>query len=130
MAITESSVVVCPKGAHVNRASEQRQCFYQIKLVRPKQEYKYYMRFLPEVIFLLYAAGKNVVDITLKPFIVRSTCYALFVHNSTVCKNLGQHPETEDIVSPSFLPLHVHFPFFKEVLYKILICSFYVIFLF
>ncbi|KAL8573316.1 hypothetical protein ACOMHN_032778 [Nucella lapillus] len=96
MVVTESSVAR-PNPTPVNKASITRQCFYQIKLVREKQERKYYLRFLPEVIFLLYAAGKNLVDITLKPFIVRSTCLSHFVDNA-ICDELSKHPEAEDLV--------------------------------
>lgn len=98
MAIVESGVV-CPKSAQVNKASVNRQCFYQIQLVREKQERKYYQRCLPEIIFFLYAAGKNLVDITLKPFIVRSTCLTYYVHNTSVCDDLAHNPEAEDLVS-------------------------------
>ncbi|KAK7499093.1 hypothetical protein BaRGS_00009640 [Batillaria attramentaria] len=98
MAIAESGVLVCPKAAQVNKASFTRQTFYQIKLVKEKQDRKYYTRFLPEIIFFLYAAGKNVVDITLKPFIVRSTCVAFYYRNATICDDLGSDPEAEDMV--------------------------------
>jgi hypothetical protein len=48
MAIVESGVTR-PKAAHLNKASATRHAFYQIELVREKQQRKYFSLFLPEV---------------------------------------------------------------------------------